>query len=54
MLPSGGRERFRQKSNTRGIQRDFSKASGLQRLLVLEADHFKETLAQSSLRASQV
>lgn len=46
MLPSAGRERLRQKPNTLGMQRDPSKASGLQRLLVLEADPFKEILTQ--------
>lgn len=45
-LPSGCRERFRQKPNTRGVQRGSSKASGLQRILVvLEGEPFEKILA---------
>ena len=53
-MPSGFRERLRQKPNTREMQRDPSKLSGLQRLLVvLEGKPFEGTLAQPSLGAGQ-
>ena len=54
-LPSGCRERLRQKPDTRGLQMVPSKAFGLQRLLVtLECEPFKEILAQPSLESGQL
>ena len=48
-LPGGFRERLRQKPDTRGMHRAPSKASGLQRLLVmLEGEPLEETLANSA------
>ena len=45
-MPSGFKERLRQKPDTMGMQRGPSKFSGLQRLLVvLEGEPFKETLS---------
>ena len=50
-IPSGFRERLRQKPDTRGMQRGPSKVSELQRLIaVLEDEPLKETLAQCSLQ----
>lgn len=53
-LPSYFRERLRHKPNARGMQRGPSKASGLQRLLVvLEGEPFEEILAKPGLGAGQ-
>ena len=53
-LPSGCRERLRQKPDPRGMQRVPSKVSGLHRLpAVLEGEPFKEVFAQHHLGAGQ-
>lgn len=53
-MPCGFRERLRQKSDTKGMQRRSSKATGLWGLLpVLEGKPFKETPAQPSLGSGQ-
>ena len=49
-LPSGCRERLRQESDPRGAHQGPSKASGLQRLLVvLEGEPLEEIITQTSL-----
>lgn len=53
-LPSGFREKFRHKANTRGKKRGPSKASRLQRLLVmLDSEPLEEILAQPNLGTGQ-
>ena len=53
-MSNGFRERLSQKPDTREMQRGPSKASGLQRLLVvLEGEPFAEILAPPSLGAGQ-
>ena len=51
-MPSCCRERLRQKPDTRGMQRDPSQSSGLQRLVAEpEGEPLEEILAQPSLGA---
>ena len=52
-MPSGCRERLRQKPDTRGRQRGPSKASRLQRLILLESETLEEVLAHCHLGAGQ-